>query len=56
MSEFSSFTYDHDGELLSGVYGDGLSTAVHPAANAGPILARFSRNGKLNGVIRAATP
>nr|CRL79862.1 hypothetical protein CPGR_03058 [Mycolicibacter nonchromogenicus] len=39
-----------------GVYGDDLSTAVQPAASAGPTLARFSRKGKLNAVISAATP
>ena len=41
---------------VSGVSSAGLSTTVHPAASAGPILRVAIAAGKFHGVTRTATP
>ena len=41
---------------VSGVSDAGLSTTVHPAASAGPILRVAIAAGKFHGVIRTLTP
>src|ERR1700712_1979600 len=43
-------------KVASGVYGEGLSTTVLPASNAGAIFVTAIITGKFHGVIAATTP
>ena len=42
--------------VVSGVYGDGLSTSVLPARSAGAIFQKARVSGKFHGVMAATTP